>query len=123
MFDQSTTITPNKCLSITLRSGKQAYLLRVPFGMCLERDERVDPLMMLFVPVTGIIVVCIVCVGFVSLLIVLGVMRIRNTKRHSQRDNVNVDEKQEMEWDNSALTITVNPMDQQEVCILRISAH
>lgn len=63
--------------------------------------------------VTGIIVVCIVCVGFVSLLIVLGIMRIRNTQRHSR--DVNVDEKQEMEWDNSALTITVNPMD-QEVC-------
>jgi hypothetical protein len=61
--------------------------------------------------VTGIVVICIVCIGFILLLVVLGVMRIRNAQRHSR--DVNVDEKQEMEWDNSALTITVNPMDQE----------
>lgn len=59
----------------------------------------------------GVAVVVIVCIGFVSLLVVLGVMRIRNARRHSR--DVNVEEKQEMEWDNSALTITVNPMDQE----------
>lgn len=64
-----------------------------------------------FFSVTGVIVVCAVCVGIVSLLVILGVMRIRNAQRHHQ--DVNMDDKQEMEWDNSALTITVNPMDQE----------
>lgn len=61
--------------------------------------------------VSGVIVVCAVCIGIVSLLVILGVMRIRNAQRHHQ--DVNMDDKQEMEWDNSALTITVNPMDQE----------
>lgn len=60
---------------------------------------------------SGVIVVCAVCIGIVSLLVILGVMRIRNAQRHHQ--DVNMDDKQEMEWDNSALTITVNPMDQE----------
>lgn len=62
--------------------------------------------------VTGIVIMCIVCAGFIVLLVVLGVLRIRNARRHNIHD-VNVEEKQEMEWDNSALTITVNPMDQE----------
>ena len=63
------------------------------------------------------------CVGFVLVLVGLGVCRIRNAGRHSRRrlaaaaaaaDMSGVgDDRQEMEWDNSALTITVNPMDQQ----------
>ena len=42
-------------------------------------------------------------------IIVVGVYRIRST--HQRTVEVNIEEKQEMEWDNSALTITVNPMD------------
>lgn len=61
--------------------------------------------------VTGIVIMCIVCTGFVVLLVILGVARIRSTQRHIH--DVSVEEKQEMEWDNSALTITVNPMDQE----------
>lgn len=54
---------------------------------------------------------CVVCAGFIFVLVVLGIARIRNARRHIH--NVSVEEKQEMEWDNSALTITVNPMDQE----------
>ena len=43
-------------------------------------------------------------------MIILGVIRIRAA--HKRTQVVAVDEKQEMEWDNSALNITVNPMDQ-----------
>lgn len=64
--------------------------------------------------VTGIVIMCIVCTGFVVLLVILGVARIRSTQRHIH--DVSVEEKQEMEWDNSALTITVNPMDQEVLC-------
>ena len=62
------------------------------------------------------------CVGFVVVLVALGVCRIRNAGRHSRRrraaaaadiSGVGGEDRQEMEWDNSALTITVNPMDQQ----------
>jgi hypothetical protein len=47
-------------------------------------------------------------------MIVLGVLRIRSAQVRS--GDVQSEEKAEMEWDNSALTITVNPMD-QDVCI------
>ena len=73
------------------------------------------------------------CVGFVLVLVGLGVCRIRNAGRHSRRrlaaaaaaaaDMSGVgDDRQEMEWDNSALTITVNPMDQQVETCLAVSA-
>ena len=67
----------------------------------------------------GVAAVIVACVGFVVLLVALGVARIRNAKRHSnggapgEVPGVVVDDRQEMEWDNSALTITVNPMDQE----------
>lgn len=56
------------------------------------------------------IVIIVVCVGFLMFMIVLGVIRIRSAQ---QRREVPVEDKPEMEWDNSALTITVNPMDQE----------
>ena len=56
------------------------------------------------------IVIIVVCVGFLMFMIVLGVIRIRSAQ---QRREMPVEDKPEMEWDNSALTITVNPMDQE----------
>ena len=59
-------------------------------------------------------VVMLVCGGLVVSLIVLGVMRVRNAKRcggtGSGEGDVMDEEKQELDWDNSALTVTVNPM-------------
>jgi len=43
-------------------------------------------------------------------LIVLGVMRVRNAKRCGSQDDVPEPDKQDLDWDNSALTVTVNPM-------------
>jgi hypothetical protein len=61
----------------------------------------------------GVVIIIVVCVAFLLFMIVLGVMRIRSAHQRGPRD-VPVDgERQEMEWDNSALTITVNPMDQE----------
>lgn len=57
----------------------------------------------------------VICVGFLVFIAVLGVIRIRSASQRSVE--VNVEEKQEMEWDNSALTITVNPMDSEVVTV------
>ena len=63
----------------------------------------------------GIAVVTVVCVGFLVFLVILGVARLRSTQRRTVE--VNMEERQEMEWDNSALNITVNPLD-HEVLLL-----
>ena len=54
-------------------------------------------------------VVMLVCGGLVVSLIVLGIMRVRNAKRCGGGDDV-LEDKQDLDWDNSALTVTVNPM-------------
>lgn len=61
-------------------------------------------------PNLGMAAIIVICVGFLLFMIILGVIRIRAA--HKRTQVVAVDEKQEMEWDNSALNITVNPMDQ-----------
>jgi len=64
----------------------------------------------------GMALIVVVCVGFLLFMIVVAVMRVRtaHTRRHHTM-NVNVEERQEMEWDNSSLTITVNPMERETV--------
>lgn len=59
----------------------------------------------------GMAAIIVVCVGFLLFMIILGVVRIRAAHRRTQV--VHVEEKQEMEWDNSALNITINPVEQE----------
>ena len=56
-------------------------------------------------------VIIVVCVGFLLFMIVLGVIRIRAAHQRSQQKEM---ADAEMAWDDSALNITVNPM---EVCM------
>lgn len=53
-------------------------------------------------------IIIVVCVGFLVFMIILGVIRIRAAHQRAQETK---DEDQEMAWDDSSLTITVNPMD------------
>lgn len=58
------------------------------------------------------VAIIVVCVGFLLFMIVLGVFRIR-AAHHRRPRNSHLDNGQEMEWDNSELNITVNPIDQE----------
>ncbi|XP_018333792.1 calsyntenin-1 [Agrilus planipennis] len=59
----------------------------------------------------AVTIIVVVCVGFLLFMIVLGVVRIRAAHHKSTNEEA---QESEMTWDDSALTITVNPMENAE---------
>lgn len=62
----------------------------------------------------AVTIIVVVCVGFLLFMIILGVIRIRAAH---QRTNAEEAQDSEMTWDDSALTITVNPMEVNQLSI------
>lgn len=56
----------------------------------------------------AVTIIVVVCIGFLLFMIILGVIRIRAAHH---RPNSEEAQDTEMTWDDSALTITVNPME------------
>lgn len=68
----------------------------------------------------AIAIIIVVCIGFLLLMIALGVIRIRAAHMRVQQEEI---QETEMAWDDSALNIIVNPMEQLESGTLKTTRN
>lgn len=61
----------------------------------------------------AVTIIIVVCVGFLVLMITLGIVRIKAAHQKASQDEV---QDTEMAWDDSALNITINPMEVWPFC-------
>uniref|UniRef100_A0A665UZJ2 Calsyntenin-2 n=1 Tax=Echeneis naucrates TaxID=173247 RepID=A0A665UZJ2_ECHNA len=59
-------------------------------------------------------VVIVVCIAALVVIVVIGVYRIHATHQEGSREDEDEVKDSEVDWENSALTITVNPMEKRE---------
>lgn len=58
--------------------------------------------------------IVVICVAFVGVIVILGILRIRAAHKRTAREELQAEV--EMAWDDSALNIVVNPLDVSFEC-------
>ena len=92
-----------------LSSGAGKYLSNMHYKLKISHFKNIYSFLVVYFTGHTVTIIVMVCAGFLILMISLGVVRVRAARRRAQQEETAADT--EMAWDDSALTITVNPME------------